>query len=240
MPKRSQTHGSVVQQPVWQLLVRGSLFLIVFLMVGCASIPQFTGPADDPVASLLAPPAWPASATQDAPTFDTAALARAIHAEVNAVRLEHDLLPLEWAGRLAEVALAHSRDMADHAFFGHTNLRGQAPGDRARQAGLPVQVKVGSTIIEGVGENLLLTHSFSSYSIIPQSNGQQTYVFEWKTPKEIAHEAITLWMNSPTHRTNLLSPLYQVAAVGIVHGANETLYITHNFSCQAAEILTAR
>ena len=208
-------------------------------MIGCVSS---RGPAHEmvnPLEALLAPPAWPASATDDAPTLDTEMLARAIHTRVNEVRVTHGLAPLAWADRLAEVALAHSRDMAGHPFFGHTNPRGQEPGDRARKAGLAGQVQVGPYVIEGIGENLFLTHHYAAYHIFEQADGPRTFVFDWKTPDEIAQEAVMLWMQSPTHRANLLSSFYQAAAVGVVHSANETLFITQNFTCQAAGSLAS-
>jgi len=189
---------------------------------------------------LLAPASWPASATRNAPVLDPAALAQEIHIQVNAVRTRHGLTPLAWKDRLAEVALAHSRDMADHAYFGHTNRRGEDAGDRARQAGLSDRARVGAYVVEGVGENLFMTHHFRAYEVFTQADGQQTYLFEWKTQQEIAQEAVARWMQSPAHRANLLSPLYHGEAIGVGHSANEVLFITQNFTCQSDDPLAAR
>jgi len=45
--------------------------------------------------------------------------------------------PLEWNEDIWEVAVAHSIDMCERAFFAHINPSGQSPGDRAAAAGLP-------------------------------------------------------------------------------------------------------
>lgn len=187
----------------------------------------------DALKALLGPPSWPASATQDAPALDLVALAREIHKEVNVVREAHGLSPLAWTEELAAVAQAHSQDMADHAYFGHTNRRGEDPGDRARQVGISDQFQVGSYLVEGIGENLFLTHLYHAYDLFRGVDGD-AYVFDWKAPQEIAREAVESWMQSPAHQANLLSPLYQGEAIGIVQNKrNETLFVTQNFSCRS-------
>jgi len=45
--------------------------------------------------------------------------------------------PIAWDARIAAVAGKHSADMAERAYFSHTNPDGRDPFDRLRDAGLP-------------------------------------------------------------------------------------------------------
>ena len=137
---------------------------------------------------------------------------------------------LAWAGDLAQLATAHSRDMARRPFFGHTNPRGLAPADCVREAGLCVIAEAGHFLLDGVGENLLLTHRYTAYYVVDLPDGTRHFEFEWKSVADLAEEAVTLWMSSHAHRQNLLSPLYRAAGIGIVHTDHETLFVTQNLA----------
>ncbi|WP_046176073.1 CAP domain-containing protein [Domibacillus indicus] len=63
----------------------------------------------------------------------------------NAARVNHGLRVLAWDDRVSETARRHSRDMAEHSYFDHTNLKGQSPFDR---------MKEGGTRFIAAGENL--------------------------------------------------------------------------------------
>ena len=58
--------------------------------------------------------------------------------------------PLAWDGRLAEAALAHSRDMARRNYFSHTGHDGQRVGVRAERAGYQWRA-IGENIATGQG-----------------------------------------------------------------------------------------
>ena len=64
---------------------------------------------------------------------------------INQERADRGLSILKRNDDLADVARAHSADMAENDFFSHTNLQGESPGDRAEKAGF---------INHGIGENL--------------------------------------------------------------------------------------
>lgn len=48
----------------------------------------------------------------------------------NATRVQHGLGVLTWDERVRKTARKHSADMAENAYFDHTNLKGQSPFDR--------------------------------------------------------------------------------------------------------------
>jgi len=56
--------------------------------------------------------------------------------EVNQLRTAHGAPPLAWCNCLRDVALAHSFDMWQRDFHGHTNPDGIGPGGRIRNAGI--------------------------------------------------------------------------------------------------------
>lgn len=225
--------------------------LLVGLAAGCAAPGRLThqyartpgaGPADGSaplIDRLLAPAAWAPDALVAAPSFDVAALEAALHEAVNAARAEHHLPPLAWARPLADLARGHSSDMAVRAFFGHVNPAGEDATARARRAGLDPRSRVGGLLVEGVGENLFLTHRYSEYRTYPAARGGVRYEFDWKAVEDVARQAVEGWLGSRTHRANLLSPVYGAHGIGVVLGDNQTVYVTQNFAGHGAGLRTA-
>ncbi|WP_026477265.1 stalk domain-containing protein [Alkaliphilus transvaalensis] len=54
----------------------------------------------------------------------------------NALRVREGLKPFEWSEVASSAATKHSKDMADHRFFDHINLKGESPFDRMKQEGI--------------------------------------------------------------------------------------------------------
>lgn len=75
---------------------------------------------------------------------------------VNAARVQEGLQPLLWHEQLAQIALLHSVDMAQHNYFSHTNLNGEAPHDRIKRGGLSPHMS-GENISYGYA-NIILSH----------------------------------------------------------------------------------
>lgn len=67
---------------------------------------------------------------------------------VNQHREKHGCKPLAWSADIAEVARAHSADMAAQGYFGHTNLLGETPFDRLRKANIAYR-RAAENIAEG-------------------------------------------------------------------------------------------
>ena len=198
-----------------------AMLLVLALSSGCASTNEATH-------SFFGQQALPAMIAAKAPVVDSYLLEQSITTRINAIRMAHGLELFDTSDELATVAVAHSQDMATHGFFGHTNLRGEDPGTRAMKVGLGRAQQVGQRIVEGVGENLFATHLFAEYTIMNRGPGPATYDVVWKTTDDLARETVEAWMQSPTHRANLLCPLFNVQALGIVLGANQTLFVTQN------------
>ena len=106
--------------------------------------------------------------------------------QVNDVRARHHLLQLEEQPALAEVALAHARDMAEHGYLDHVDRNGHNPMDRVRAAGID-------------GFRLLAEN-------IAASSGSGNRI-----PTIIEN-----WLASPVHRENLLNPAFNRAGTALV------------------------
>jgi uncharacterized protein YkwD len=94
--------------------------------------------------------------------------------------------------RLASAARGHATDMVRRDYFAHNSLNGSNPKDRIRRAGYLKRARkwvVGENLAWGTG-----------------SRG---------TPREI----VVAWMNSPSHRVNILKRRFREVGIGIVGGA---------------------
>jgi uncharacterized protein YkwD len=67
---------------------------------------------------------------------------------VNRRRVQHGLPALTWNARVADVARAHSADMAARDYFDHADPEGRHPSDRVVTAGLPF-----SYVAENIARN---------------------------------------------------------------------------------------
>ncbi len=77
-------------------------------------------------------------------------VARSSFDHINEARRSLGLKPVQWDSRVAEVALAHSRDMHRNQFFGHTSPNSGEVADRFQVAGVKAQV-VRENLARGYG-----------------------------------------------------------------------------------------
>jgi uncharacterized protein YkwD len=115
---------------------------------------------------------------------------------VNRRRSQQGLNFLFWDENLAAIARRYSRRMADGEFFGHVDPNGQRIQDRAESAGLFNWRKV--------GENLFQSKNVDDFSLL----------------------AVKMWMESPTHRENILDRSYSSAGVGVATASDGRVYVT--------------
>jgi uncharacterized protein YkwD len=91
---------------------------------------------------------------------------RRMLALVNHDRAAGGLPPLRWDGKLAAVARAHSRDMAEHDFVAHLSPRTGSALDRAQRAGLQPTL-----IFENVGRAYSADEAETGFMASPGHRG---------------------------------------------------------------------
>jgi uncharacterized protein YkwD len=130
-------------------------------------------------------------------------------AAVNNFRAAHGLARLRESRALDRSARQHSLEMGKDGYFAHTSADGTAFWKRIRRY-YPAR----NYAYWSVGENLL-----------------------WSSPSVSASGAMTMWIASPEHLANLLTPRWRelgVSAVSVVHapgvfGGRRVIIITTDF-----------
>jgi uncharacterized protein YkwD len=125
---------------------------------------------------------------------------------VNAQRQQFGLPALSEDPLLTSLAKDHSISMVENNFFSHDRY----PGERSFSYGqLPGTIR---------GENIVM---IPTRQVVPGPYLSLQEVCEW---------AVSLWMNSPGHRANILEPHYTRTGVGAAFSeGGEYLYITQMF-----------
>lgn len=151
----------------------------------------------------------PAPATA-APRHSQAGLsAQALLSQINAIRAQHGLKGLRFVRPLRLAAGVHSEEMGARGYFAHESADGTVFWKR-------VEHYYGSRGYRqwSVGENLL-----------------------WSSGSLTTEAAVSMWMNSPPHRENLLNPHWRQiglsikqfpSAPGVYHGLAVTI-VTADF-----------
>lgn len=134
--------------------------------------------------------------------LDAERVADGVEAETNQARLNAGAGAAEPDPGLAAVARAHSHDMRDRGFVGHTNPDGEGPGDRVRAAGLSCRP----------GENVYQTPRGAL------ADGERA----------LAEYVVRAWLGSPGHRRTLLGEHFERQGVGVAVG-EEAVYVTQLF-----------
>ncbi|MDO8428711.1 MAG: CAP domain-containing protein [Candidatus Diapherotrites archaeon] len=149
-----------------------------------------------------------------------------IHQHINAARQANGLKALEYDQKLADIARAHSQDMALNNFFEHENLRGQDPTARAKAAGYNTHKNLsGGWYSDGIAENIAQNNLYTSTEYI---NGIETS-HAWQTTDEIAASIVNGWMNSPGHRANILNNDYDKEGIGVAISPTDEVLATEDF-----------
>jgi uncharacterized protein YkwD len=141
------------------------------------------------VASAVAAPAGARSDDHVQTASAMRVLGSQVLVDVNRVRAEHGLRPLRLSSKLTAAATQHSREMGRRGYFSHDSANGQAFWRRIESFYSSDGYRSWS-----VGENLL-----------------------WSSPDVDAAGAVKMWMHSPEHRANLLSPDWREVGLSAVH-----------------------
>jgi uncharacterized protein YkwD len=145
------------------------------------------------LAAMLAVALAPsAGAGRAGTTTHTAPLQAALVAQINAFRASHGLPRLRVSAGLTRAASGHSAEMARLGYFSHDSANGASFSQRIARA-YPSQ----GYHSWSVGENLV-----------------------WGGPAIGAARAFRLWLASPPHRANLLTPRWRELGVGAVHSTS--------------------
>jgi uncharacterized protein YkwD len=139
-----------------------------------------------------------------------------IHQSVNLQRRSNDRQALEWDDTLVNLARAHSEDMAKRGYFKHVNPEGETPMKRLQQAGY--------NTCRLVGENI---YQNNLYSRAITEKKRTTY--DWNSMETITGTTLKGWMDSDSHRENILQNDYTREGVGVAIGSDDKVYITQVF-----------
>ncbi len=145
------------------------------------------------------PAAEKASGVKASVIVNTVEVERRAFAMVNQKRVENGLEPLIWSNEIAAIAREHSRNMARFGFFSHQGRDNKMVSDRADDAGLSGW--------QSIGENIAFNRGYND-------------------PIE---KAMQLWLDSPSHRHNLLDSNWQESAVGVAVAEDGSYYFTQVF-----------
>jgi uncharacterized protein YkwD len=133
-------------------------------------------------------------------SISTAELERTAFDLLNQKRVENGLKPVVWNENIAKVARDYSESMAKNNFFSHQGLDGSMVDDRADAAGIKNW--------RSIGENIAYNRGYDN-------------------PVEFA---VLRWMQSQTHRENLLSSKWNESGLGVAIAADgKTFYFTQVF-----------
>ena len=107
--------------------------------------------------------------------------------------------PLAFDPRITEAARLHSQDMADSSNFSHRGSDGSMVDDRAD--------KLGISNWSAIGENIAYLRGFD----------------------DVAASAIEKWLESPSHKKNLLDKRWKETGIGVAVLSDGTYYLTQVF-----------
>lgn len=161
--------------------------------------------------TLLAPSSG--SADPRGTTAPATQVQSALLDQVNVLRTGHGLRRLTFSPALTAAANAHSSEMARLGYFSHNSANGSSFSTRIGRF-YPLRGFHSWT----VGENLV-----------------------WGGPDISALRAFKLWLASPPHRANLLSPRWREIGIGAMHstsapgtfGGRPTTVVTADFGARS-------
>ncbi|MFQ5572674.1 MAG: CAP domain-containing protein, partial [Nitrosopumilaceae archaeon] len=114
-----------------------------------------------------------------------------------------------WSSTIAEIAKKHSQDMSERNYLSHISPEGNDVADRYEQANFVCKRELSNGDILKGGENL------AEVSFPDELTG-------------VGSRIVQSWMESPSHRANLLFDAYGKEGIGIVI-SGDVMYITQNF-----------
>ena len=147
--------------------------------------------------------------TVAAPEVAQSPLEAGVVSQLNAIRRQHGLTPLQLSASLTAAARQHSGEMALVGYFSHSSANGSSFDRRIARF-----YRLAGARYWSVGENLL-----------------------WSSPDVDPADAVQMWMDSPPHRENLLNGRWREIGLAAVHvssapgayGGREVTIVTADF-----------
>ncbi|AIF83337.1 uncharacterized protein with SCP/PR1 domains [Candidatus Nitrososphaera evergladensis SR1] len=136
--------------------------------------------------------------------IDLAKTAKLIHQKINEQRAKFGRGALAWDPALANIALGHSKDMANRHYFSHDDLEGHRYTFRYSSAGYICK--------QGSGENIYRLGTTRTI-----------------TEEYLASRAVNAWMDSSGHRQNILSKSFHNEGIGVAFDSVRNYYVTQDF-----------
>jgi uncharacterized protein YkwD len=164
-------------------------------------------------------------ADEDKPQFDSQKIEYLVHQLTNQERENYGLAQLIFDSEIRQIARGHSQDMASREYFAHETPEGFTPSDRAEQVGYVCQKIVGLQMYSGLAENIFQGYLFNSYYTL----NDEITSYDWSSEEEIAKITVDGWMNSPGHRENILTDVFDREGIGVEISSDNKVYVTQNF-----------
>jgi len=204
-------------QPIWPFSER----IILPLLLGTAFLVMWPGCQNST-------PAVEEGAAESMPSYDTEAMARTMHEQINAEREAQGLVPLSWSDDLATLSRAHSRDMVERDFFAHTNPDGESPTDRGERLEVSCRSVLEADRASGIAENIYDAAAYHSRRTTQQGD-TESVTYDWKTDDELSETVVQGWMDSPGHRRNILDDTYEAQGLGVAVSDDLRVLVTQTF-----------
>ncbi|MBX7247179.1 MAG: CAP domain-containing protein [Candidatus Sumerlaeaceae bacterium] len=152
----------------------------------------------------------------------------------NRERRRAGLPEFQASGQLRQSAVGHSADMAKRNYFSHQTkgfiLNGPF-SDRIQATGLRATKMAENIAMLSPVEKMLLVGASSTW--FGGTKGGQLVSEDCRTYRQLADEALKMWMNSPGHRRNILDGSLNSLGVGCALGWRDGIpyvYMTQNFA----------
>lgn len=123
---------------------------------------------------------------------------------------------LEYNSSISEVALYKSQLMYKNDYISHDSPKGESVRDRFNKHNV--------THCKSVGENLAHTYYNKEF----QSDSNNNQIKKYTTQEELADGITEQFMNSPSHKENLLRSDWEETGIGIVYH-DKKVYVTQKF-----------
>ncbi|MXR52528.1 hypothetical protein GRX03_13035 [Halovenus sp. WSH3] len=158
-----------------------------------------------------------AANTTDQPAasdLNITAAERAVAAAINRERVNRGRPPVEYDEEIATVARNHSQDMVERSYYAHVSPEGDTAFDRIQNG--PASCAV-------VGENIAATWWNKPFETTDGERERHTSI------AELAAGLAEQWLNSQSHRKNMLDPRWERTGVGIAVTPEGEVLVTQNF-----------